>query len=307
MKAIKKTPDLVLRASWQILLLLFMNFTAFSQARTINGKVTDSSNAPLSNVSVQIKGTNTGTTTDLNGSFTLSVPSTTSVLVFTFTGMQREEMTVGEQSTINVQLKAATGTLNEVVVIGYGTVRKSDLTGAVATVKGEQLMDKPVANVSQALEGKVAGVDVNINSNAPGQPAKVRIRGIGSINSNIDPLYVVDGVIGVDANTINPSDIASLEVLKDASSTAIFGARGANGVIIITTKRGLHGDTRVSYDGNVNENELYRHLPTLNSDEFIKVYNESYANGSKFDPQGATWVPPAPLDHEHFPLLFDAN
>src|SRR4030095_13980290 len=123
------------------------------QARTIKGKVTDSSNAPLSNVSVQVKGTNTGTTTDLNGSFTLSVPSSASVLVFTFTGMQREEVTVGEQGSINVQLKAATGTLNEVVVIGYGTVRKSDLTGAVATVKGDQLMDRPAAQRLQALQG----------------------------------------------------------------------------------------------------------------------------------------------------------
>src|SRR5215471_9253804 len=134
----EKTLHFILRESWQILLLLLVNLTAFSQARTINGKVTDSSNAPLSNVSVQVKGTNTGTTTDLNGAFTLSVPSSASVLVFTFTGMQREEVTVGEQTTINIQLRTATGTLNEVVVIGYGTSRKSDLTGSVATVKSDK-------------------------------------------------------------------------------------------------------------------------------------------------------------------------
>ncbi len=289
------------------LLLLSFCMCAWAQEKTVSGKVSDASNTPLANVSVQVKGSTTGTVSDAAGLFSIAVPGSSSVLVFTYTGMQTQEVRVNDRTNINVQMTIASDSLGEVVVIGYGTARRSDLTGAVATVKGEQLMDKPVANVSQALEGKVAGVDVNINSNAPGQPAKVRIRGIGSINSNIDPLYVVDGVIGVDANTINPNDIASLEVLKDASSTAIFGARGANGVIIITTKRGLHGDTRVTYDGNVNVNELNRHLPTLNSDEFVQVYNQAFANGSKFDPQGATWTPPAPLDHEHFPLLFDAN
>jgi len=221
--------------------------------------------------------------------------------------MEPREMSVGNQSTLSTQLQSANAALGEVVVIGYGTARKSDLTGAVSTVKAERLMDKPAPNVSQALEGKVAGVDVSINSNAPGQGAKVRIRGIGSINSNIDPLYVVDGVIGVDPNSINPNDIASLEVLKDASSTAIFGSRGANGVIIISTKRGRHGGTRITYDGNVNRSDLYRHLKTLNADEFVKIYNESYANGTKFDPQGGTWAPPVPLNHASLPLLFDAN
>lgn len=288
------------------LLLLLFQF-ARAQNRTITGRITDSSGAPLSNVSVQVKGTNTGTFTDANGNYNISVPSRNSKLVFTYTGMQPREVAVGNQATISTQLQSASAALGEVVVIGYGTARKSDLTGSVATVKGEQLMDKPAPNVSQALEGKVAGVDVSINSNAPGQGAKVRVRGIGSINSNIDPLYVVDGVIGVDPNSINPNDIASLEVLKDASSTAIFGSRGANGVIIISTRRGRHGDTRVTYDGNVNMTDLYRHLKTLNSDEFVKIYNEAYANGTKFDPQGGTWTPPVALNHASLPLLFDEN
>src|SRR5205085_9044435 len=123
----------------------------------------------------------------------------------------------------------------------------------------------------------------------------------------LDPLYVVDGVIGVDGNSINPNDIASLEVLKDASSTAIYGARGANGVILISTKRGRVGGTRVTYDGNVNVSDLYRHVRTLNSDEFVKTYNLAFANGTKFDPAGGTWTPPAPLNHTTFPLLFDSN
>lgn len=299
-----KTP---LRAALLSSLLFFLFQFAGAQTKTISGRITDSAGSPLSNVSVQVKGTNTGTFTDANGNYTLNVTSPNPKLVFSYTGMLPREVSAGSQTTVNAQLQSQNVALGEVVVIGYGTVRKSDLTGAISTVKGEQLMDKPAPNITQALEGKVAGVDVSINSNAPGAGAKVRIRGIGSINSNIDPLYVVDGVIGVDGNSINPNDIASIEILKDASSTAIFGSRGANGVIIISTKRGRHGDTRVTYDANVNMTQLYRHLRTLNSDEFVKIYNESYANGTKFDPQGGIWTPPVALNHASLPLLFDAN
>lgn len=282
--------------------------TAFAADKKITGKVVDSKDSsPLPGVNVLIKGTGVGTSTDANGNYEINVPNESSVLVFSFVGFTSQEITVGNQSAIDVNLATDAKALTEVVVIGYGTVRKSDLTGAVATIKGEQLVDKPVPNVSQALQGKIAGVEVSVNSNAPGAAAKVRVRGIGSINSNIDPLYVVDGVIGVDGNSINPNDIASLEVLKDASSTAIYGARGANGVIMITTKRGRAGGMKVSYDGNVNVSDLYRHVKTLNSDEFVKVYNEAYANGTKFDPAGGTWTPPAQLNHANFPLLFDAN
>ncbi|SFP59090.1 SusC/RagA family TonB-linked outer membrane protein [Parafilimonas terrae] len=289
--------------------LLFCFYMATGQTKTVTGHVTDSAQNGLPNVTVKVKNQSGGTTTDASGNFSITVPSSNAVLVFNYVGMKAQEVTVGDQSSITVTLLPdnENSTLNEVVVIGYGTVKKSDLTGAVATVKGDRLMDRPVPNVTQALQGKVAGVDVSVNSNAPGAGAKVRVRGIGSINSNIDPLYVVDGVIGVDPNSINPNDVASLEVLKDASSTAIFGARGANGVIIITTKRGRKGGTTVSYDGNVNMVDLYRHLKTLNSDEFVQVYNLAYANGSKWDPDGAVQTPPKALNHENFPLLFDAN
>src|SRR4051794_38117557 len=251
----KKTKGFFER-SWQILFLLLINMAAFSQAKTVTGKVTDSSNAPLSNVSVQVQGTNTGTITDAGGNFSIPVPSTAAVLVFSYAGMQTQQVPVGDQAALTVQLKPASGNLTDVVVIGYGTVRKSDLTGSVATVKSEKLLDKPVTNVSQALQGKVPGVDVSINTSAPGEGAKVRIRGVSSINSSLDPLYVVDGVIGVTADVLDPNDIASVEVLKDASATAIYGARGANGVILITTKRGIRGQTRVSYDGYVSHNSL---------------------------------------------------
>ncbi|UFH53359.1 TonB-dependent receptor [Spirosoma sp. KNUC1025] len=275
---------------------------------TIQGKIIDGeSRTPIPGVNVVIKGSNSGTTSDTEGNYRITVPNESAVLVFSFVGYTSQEVKIGNRTTVDVAMAADSKSLGEVVVIGYGTVKKSDLTGAVATIKGEELMDKPVPNVSQALQGKIAGVEVSVNSNAPGAAAKVRVRGLGSINSSLDPLYVVDGVIGVDANSINPNDIASLEVLKDASSTAIYGARGANGVIIITTKRGRAGGTRVTYEGNVNVSDLYRHVKTLNSDQFVQVYNQAFANGTKFDPAGGTWAPPAALNHTNFPLLFDSN
>jgi len=274
-------------------------------ARKVTGSVKSAAGQPLEGVSVQVKNTNNGTTTDAAGAFSINVEDDNATLVISYIGYEKQEVGIAGKATIDVVLQPTTDKLTDVVVIGYGTAKKSDLTGAVSTIKGEQLMDKPSPNLTQALEGKIAGVEVSINSNAPGQGAKVRVRGLGSINSNIDPLYVIDGVIGVDANSINPNDIASLEILKDASSTAIYGARGANGVIMITTKRGRRTGTVVSYDANVNVSTLSRHLKTLDADEFVKVYNESYANGSKFDPQGATWTPPAPLNHATFPKLFD--
>lgn len=295
------------RKLFYLIAVILLSSNAMAQVR-VSGKVTNAKDgSALANVTVTIKGTTTGTTTDEQGLYEISVPGASSVLVFSFTGFTSKEVRVANQSTINVALQSKANILNEVVVIGYGTVNRRDLTGAVSTVKADKLMDAPVPNLTQALEGKVAGVHVDVNSSAPGFGAKVRIRGLGSINSNIDPLYVVDGVIGVDANSINPNDIASVEVLKDASSTAIYGARGANGVIMITTKRGIRGQTRITYDANVNVSELYRHLKTLNSDQFIQIYNLAYANGTKFDPQHGTWEPPAALNHENFPLLFDAN
>lgn len=279
-----------------------------STAISITGKVFNDKNEPLSGVSVLEKGTNNGVSTGTNGSFSIEVSSSKAVLVFSYVGFKNTEVAVSDAGRLqNLVLTPDVSTMNDVVVIGYGTARKSDLTGAVSVIKADKLLDKPVANVTQALQGKVAGVDVSINNNAPGAGAKVRVRGLGSINSSLDPLYVVDGVAGVDGNSINPNDIASLEVLKDASSTAIYGARGANGVIMITTKRGRSGGTRTTYDGNVNMAQLSRHLPVLDANEFVQVYNQSFANGQKFDPLGGVWAPSKALNHTNFPLLFDAS
>jgi len=296
-----------LRASFVSSLLFLLFLSASAQNRTITGKITDSAGSPLSNVSVQVKGSKNGTFTDANGNYSLGVTSANPKLVFSYTGMQAQEVSAGSQNAVNVQLQSLSASLGEVVVIGYGTARKSDLTGAVSTIKSEKLLDRPVTNISQALQGRVPGVEVNFNTNAPGEAARVRIRGISSINSSLDPLYVVDGVIGVDANTLNPNDIGSVEVLKDASATAIYGARGANGVIIITTKRGIKGKSRISYDTYVSMNRLQRHLKALNAQEFMDVYNLAYKNAQKYDSAGFAQGKYVANNPANFPKLFDAS
>jgi TonB-linked SusC/RagA family outer membrane protein len=274
----------------------------------ITGKVVNATdNTPLAAVSVNIKGTSTGTVTDDNGNFSVNLPAGHTVLQFSHTGFVPQEAGAAGKTSIVIRLREVPNELAAVVVVGYGTSRRADLTGSEATLKAAQLLDKPVPNLSQAMEGKVAGMEVNVNNNAPGAAAKVRIRGIGSINSNVDPIYVVDGVVGVDPNTIDPNDIASIEVLKDASSTAIYGVRGANGVIMVTTKRGRKGPASITYEGNGNISQLYRHVHALNSQQFVQVYNQAFANGSKWDPNGATQTPAAALNHANFPLLFDDN
>src|SRR5690606_18068719 len=182
-----------------------------------------------------------------------------------------------------------------------------DLTGSVASIKADKLLDRQSFNVSQALQGRLPGVDVYANTAAPGEPARIRIRGINSINSGVDPLFVVDGVIGVNAHFLDPNNIESVEVLKDASSTAIYGARGANGVIIITTKRGLEGKTVVSYNGFGAYSVPARSIPALDANQFMEVYNLAFANAEKFDPEGFASGRYQPNDPSDFPELFDAN
>lgn len=273
-----------------------------------SGQVTSEGDVtPLQGVSVTVKGSSTGTMTDAAGNFTISVPNENTMLVFSYTGYTSKEVKAGDSETINVQLTAEEGSLNEVVVIGYGTARKSDLTGAVATVKAERLLDRPVTDVTQALQGRVPGVDVNINSSAPGEAAKVRIRGVTSINAGLDPLYVVDGVIGVAASVLNPNDISSVEVLKDASATAIYGARGANGVIIISTKRGIRGPAKVTYNAFANVSSLQRSMKALDAQQFMDVYNLAYTNAQKYDSLGFAQGAYVPNDPADFPKLFDEN
>lgn len=285
--------------------LLLMSVQLRAQNTTVTGKVSDE-NGPLLGVSVALQGTSVNVSTNESGVFTIQAPAN-GTLVFTSIGYTRQAIAINNRSTINVTLVTDEQSLSDVVVVGYGTMLKSDLTGSVSTVKADKLLDRPVTNVSQALQGKVAGVDVSVNTSAPGEAAKVRIRGIGSIGSSLDPLYVVDGVIGVDANSLNPNDISSVEVLKDASSTAIYGARGNNGVIMITTKRGIHGKTRVSFDSYASVNTLQRHLKTLNAKEFMDVYDLAFKNTEKYDPVGFAQGKYVPNVRTELPHLFDSQ
>lgn len=236
------------KLSLTALLALLVASIALGQERVVSGTVTDESGSAMPGVNVLIKGTNVGTATDANGQYRLSVPSDQSVLVITFIGYRSKEVTVGQQSTVDVALEADVTSLDEVVVTGYAVENRRDVTGAVSTVKTAQLVAVPTGNIEQALQGRVAGVTV-ITNGQPGTTSVVRLRGFGSIGGN-EPLYVVDGVPVTSVDFINPLDIETTTVLKDAASASIYGARAAGGVIVYTTKRGKKGSKmKVSYEG----------------------------------------------------------
>ncbi|WP_462318918.1 SusC/RagA family TonB-linked outer membrane protein, partial [Marinilabilia sp.] len=231
-------------------LMVFGLGSIFAQAQTVTGTVTGSEDGmPIPGVSVFVKGTTVGTVTQPDGTYSLNVPENAEAVVFSFVGMQTQEVIYEGQSTIDVALVSEAIAMDEVVVVAYGTATKESFTGTAAKVDAEKIESKNVSNISQALSGEVAGVQV-INSNGqPGSTADIRIRGIGSINGSRDPLYVVDGIpLQGDINSIAPSDIESTTILKDAAATAIYGSRGANGVVIITTKQGKRGDSRIEVD-----------------------------------------------------------
>jgi TonB-linked SusC/RagA family outer membrane protein len=243
-------------------------------AFSVSGKVVDENSDPLPGVNVLIKGTTIGTTTDAGGAYTLEVADANAILVFSFIGYVSQEVAVGARTNIDISLVADVTSLEEVVVVGYGTVKKSDLTGAVGTVNSESISRTNPVQAAKALQGQVAGVNVNKINSRPGSDYTIDIRGIHSISFSSEPLVVIDGVMGGKLNTLNPSDIETMDVLKDASATAIYGARGANGVIIITTKKGVHGKTRVTYDGYVGV-KIPNFLPDMmTAQEFYHAYND---------------------------------
>lgn len=230
-------------------LVLFFSNVVLAQ-RTVQGTVKDNSNQPLAGVSITVKGSSAGTTTDASGNYSISVPSASSVLVFSFVGFPNQEIEVGNKASINVSLSPLAGQLNEVVVVGYGTQKRKEVTSAVATVSAEQFNKGNISDVSQLLQGKVAGLSIARPGGNPNGGFTVRLRGLSTLGANTSPLVVVDGQVGADINTIDPNDIQSIDVLKDAASAAIYGTRGSSGVIIITTKRGGRIPT-VTYNGSV--------------------------------------------------------
>ncbi len=279
------------------LLLLYSIFVAsvsFAQEREISGTITDSSvDEPLPGVNITIKGTSKGTITDVDGNFSITVPSNESILVISYIGFNSEEVQVNDQTVIIIGMVPDIGSLDEVVVIGYGTQKKSDLTGSISSVSSEELEKIAATNVSQALQGRASGVWITSSSGQPGDEARVRIRGISSINRS-DPLYVIDGIpvstqtaeysdnakYTASLNSINPADIESIEVLKDASATAIYGSRGANGVILITTKRGKKGDPKVNFSYYKSFSKIQKLQDVMNSQQFVSFYSDLLDNGT---------------------------
>jgi TonB-linked SusC/RagA family outer membrane protein len=248
----------------------------------VTGSVKDDKGMPLPGVSIAVKGSTNGTTTDANGSYSIAVDDGNAVLVFSFIGFTSQEVVVGTQTEINISLAPDLRMLDEVVVIGYGEVKKSDLTGSVASVKSEELNAYPVTNVVQSLAGRATGVHVSQNTGAPGSPISVRIRGSNSVLGSNEPLYVVDGFpYSGNPTLLSNADIESVEVLKDASATAIYGSRGANGVVLITTKRGQAGAMKIDYEGYVGSQTLRKKLDLMNAREYAEFYNEVAANDSQ--------------------------
>lgn len=255
--------------------LLLMATSLFAQEKTVTGTVTDSANEPLIGASVLILGTANGTITDLDGKYSI-IASPEDVLVFSYVGMVKQEVKVGSQDVINVQLKEDSQMLAETVVIGYGSAKKRDLTGSITNIKGAEIANKPSTNPLSSLQGRVAGVQI-INSGQAGADPEIRVRGTNSING-YKPLYIVDGLFNDNINFLNPEDIESMEILKDPSSLAIFGVRGANGVIIITTKRAKEGQTLVNINTSFGWKHVVDRIKMVNAPQFKELYQEQLAN-----------------------------
>ncbi|HUP11669.1 MAG TPA: SusC/RagA family TonB-linked outer membrane protein, partial [Niastella sp.] len=275
--------------------VLAQTSSVFAQTKTVSGIISDQNGAPLEKATIRAKGVKAQAVTDANGRFKLTIPEAANVIEVSYVGMKPVSVSIDAKETVLVTLNVADSKLNEVVVIGYGTVRRSDVSSAVSSVKAKDLKDLPVAGIDQAIQGKVAGVTVTNNSGQPGGGVSVKVRGVTTINSN-DPLIVIDGVPffnntrstsgyaglgGSDGQTgnsvmasINPGDIESIDVLKDASAQAIYGSQAANGVILITTKKGKNGEGRVNYEMYYGKQQVQKKLDIMNLSEFAQYQNE---------------------------------
>lgn len=268
----------------KIVSLIYLNLflclgLAHAQSNKITGKVSDADNLTLPGVNVLVGGTSQGTVTDADGKFSIEAPASGS-LVFSFIGYVTQTVAINSRAVIDVQLVPESRTLNEVVVVGYGTQKKTDVTGALSVISTKEFAQQPVSRLDQVLQGRATGVQVTQSNGAPGGDSRIRIRGANSVLGNNDPLYVIDGFIGADYNLLNPSDIASLQVLKDAASTSIYGSRGANGVVIITTKKGTKG-IKVTYEGQASVSRVIKTFDLLPAGEFAEIVNaRATATGS---------------------------
>lgn len=259
------------------------------QKRVVTGSVTDKEGTPLVGVTVLVKGTAVGTTTQSDGRYELEIPADGEVLQFSFLGMDTQETAVGSRTTVDMTLSSSSMGIDEVVVVGYGTLTKRELSSSVGSLRSDDLDNRTSAfNIMQDMAGKIAGVKNVSFSGKPGGASALRIRGMGSINAGSDPIYVLDGVVGVNPQLINPANVESIDVLKDAAATSMYGAQGANGVVIITTKSGRKGEGTVTYNGKVGVGFLNRKVDLLNADEFMEVQRRAYAYSGKVMPHLVT-------------------
>ncbi len=265
------------RSTILLLISFFFCGAVIAQEREITGTVTEGDDGiPLIGGTVIIKGTTTGTSTGPDGNYRITVSGSEDILVFQFVGLTTQEVPAGDRTVIDINMQTATTALDELVVIGYGTQKKSDLTGSVAVVTADELIKTNAPTLDRALQGKAAGVLVTNISGMPGSGVSIKIRGIGSINRNSEPLYVIDGVPAGGLSTLNPADIESVQILKDASATAIYGARGSNGVIIIETKLGGSGPPKVSFSAYSGVSKIPRQFDIMNADEYVQLTREAY-------------------------------
>ncbi len=256
----------IVKLSFIIAMLLSFVNLSWGQQRIISGQVTDENEVGLPGATIIEKSTTNGTVSDVNGNYSIAISEDAEVLKFSFVGMESQEVVLGSSNTYNVQLKASSIGLDEVVAVGYGTMKKRDLTGAVSSVKSDELVRANPLSAESALQGQVAGVVITKENSRPGAGYDINIRGLNSISYSNEPLVVIDGIMDGDMNSLNPSDIQTIDILKDASSTAIYGSRGANGVVIITTKKGKEGKPTITYDGYVGI-KTPAHLPDMQTAE----------------------------------------
>jgi len=268
------------------ILMLLVSLGISAQNPVLSGRVTDKSGNPLAGVFVSVKGAQAnGALTDLDGNYSIAVPANAETLVFSMLSFETQEVTIGQQTVYNVTLDEASFMLDETVVVGYGTISRKELTASVASVKNEELTERASAlNVGQSIAGKLAGVQAFSTSGRPGGGMNITVRGYGSINASNDPLYIVDGVVDVDPSMINSSDIEKIDVLKDAAGTAMYGAKGSNGVIMITTKAGTQSSGTVTFETKTGVSTLARRLNTVDTDTYLKWIAESYAYDGEYSP-----------------------
>lgn len=305
MAQIPSVMNLIHKVSIFGIILLLYGFSLSAQTRTVTGAITDDKNVPLPGATIRVKNSNVAAVSDVKGNFSINVPEG-AVLQISFTGMEAQEVAVQQRSTVNVSLKLSSTSLSDVVVVGYGLVRKRDLTGTVASIKGAEITKSAVSSLEQGLQGRIAGVAVSQNDAAPGGGISVQVRGTSTLLGSSEPLYVIDGVPVANArasinqmgaqepnhnmmtntnvlSSISPADIESIEVLKDASATAIYGSRGANGVVLITTKKGKAGKGKITFNTSQGIASVTKKLDMLNAWEYASYVNEAYRNAGFTD------------------------